>query len=253
MMNHIKEWKQLLQQHLGKWIRHRWLSVTLDIIVVDFGIKPAFLFDYGTVTATKMSELLSSAHASGFLRTELCVVCIEMDLLIVSPKTLHSEPFESLFEKLAIVDISGSLTQPNIVDDKELLKTTFEEFNKIKCFTGSIKSLKVSDNHEFNPSTLFGLLLGYPAVYWYDMNSDINCLSMQALLCYKVIGTLNQSSKEVNQMEHNMFSFSVPEQCQHHSLVQSWFDQIQNHTDWKMLFSDITLTKEMTTLPYVCL
>jgi len=73
-----------------------------------------------------------------------------------------------------------------------------------------------------NRTTLYGVLLGYPVVYWYDdVNGAGNCLSMIPLQVITV-------SVPVNTGNCDIYSFSFPEAllCECSESVNAWRSQL---------------------------
>jgi len=74
---------------------------------------------------------------------------------------------------------------------------------------------------DINRSTVFGLLLGYPVVYWYsNIATADNCLSHVPLQQFRILAVDNTA----NSQPTVIFSFTVPEQLYRHCqlIIDSW-------------------------------
>jgi len=89
---------------------------------------------------------------------------------------------------------------------------------------------------DINRSTVFGLLLGYPVVYWYsDITRADNCLSHVPLRMFSISA---MNSTAANQPTV-IYSFTVPELLYSHCkfLIDNWQNKLfalvsTLHTDW---------------------
>jgi len=78
---------------------------------------------------------------------------------------------------------------------------------------------------DMNRSTVFGLLLGYPVVYWYkDVTTADNCLSHVPLRLFRILAV----DSTANSQPTVIYSFTVPEQLYSHCqfLIDSWQKQL---------------------------
>lgn len=78
---------------------------------------------------------------------------------------------------------------------------------------------------DINRSTVFGLLLGYPVVYWYsNVASADNCLSHVPLRMFRISAVDNTADSKPTVI----YSFTVPQQlysqCQ--VLIDNWQEQL---------------------------
>ena len=89
---------------------------------------------------------------------------------------------------------------------------------------------------DINRSTVFGLLLGYPVVYWYrNVVTADNCLSHVPLRLFRILAVDSTADSQPTAI----YSFTVPEQLYSHcqSLIDSWQKQLltlasRPCTDW---------------------
>ena len=72
---------------------------------------------------------------------------------------------------------------------------------------------------DWNITTIFGILLNYPVVYWYgDMVDAKTCLSHKDLINYQITNTFTAHNAVV---ERTVYSFTIPECVINESLQRS--------------------------------
>ncbi|XP_046367993.2 UPF0739 protein C1orf74 homolog [Haliotis rufescens] len=248
-------WKELLEVAFERKHVKKWREMTVDILVVDSGFKPGLLWDYGKPNVEGMEQLLKKAKQNCLLKNTLTVVTIEMDMLILNLDSLKGDHSVSCLDDMKVVNVSSQLQQPEAMDDKTGLQTTFQEY---KDMATDGKNMTCLQENMFNPSSLFGLLLGFPVIYWYSMkeNASTNCLSCQPLTVYKVVGCCHDNVRDHLKLpSHTVYSFSVPEcvlstYSQH---IRHWFQKLVEAGRWVMWFDDVKLEVDTVTLPSVCL
>jgi hypothetical protein len=108
-------------------------------------------------------------------------------------------------KKIVFIDVSGHKDKPDLIaaGSEEYLKLVqmakdlHEEF---KNYKEDHYAKHLSMKSGWNMTTIFGLCLGYPVVYWYkDLDQCSNCLSCLELL-----------NVEVVKHEKTISSFTVP-------------------------------------------
>ena len=127
--------------------------------------------------------------------------------------------------------------------------------------------VQVSDDARFyieppatmNRTTLYGVLLGYPVIYWYDDNiaGAASCLSMVPLLVFTVTVSMDLNGVA---SECDIYSFSIPEalqsECQRsvdswHSQLLFYFNECQQNTTVKL--NILRFDSKIVVKPSVCL
>ena len=259
----LVEWKHLIGQHLGRSYTKRSRQLLLDLLCVDCGLKPALLLDFSVPSAECLHHLLDAATKTGVLTNKLLVLTIDMDMLVISPDAFDNSV--DIFACLTFVDVSASQEHPCVIsglDDRLLqTRTAFSRFlaEKDKCTACMELPIERDSSSTANPSTLFGVLLGYPVVYYYNtsLQCQDNCLSMVPLIHFVVSGLLGQSvsmgSGKLCQ-KHIIFSFSVPELfVDLLPKVEAWYKDRKDSRIWCGLFQELQLERNVVNLPSVCL
>lgn len=212
-------------------VRH-WKEIYLCFLAVDFGLKTSYLVDQCCLQPVKVNRLVEHLCRERFLsRNDLYTALIFGDTFILQREATLSHLNRVMNEQLTcFVDVSGRLTEPKMVE-----KSDSKFWNSIRkfceAFSDFIQCYRADEDAPFiphfeieivHPCTVFGLILGYPTVYWLDERSEMNCLSHTNLTVSSCEIALAESSQA------NYFvtasSFSFPEElsvlCETH--VQAW-------------------------------
>ncbi len=242
-------WVTLTRTYLGKRCVKYWKKLLLDAHSVCEGVKPSLLFDYTAATCDALQLCLTAAHNANLLPCPLQVIVVDQDNFIVNMQ-LFPQFIRTLIDAtfIPLVDISGHLSKPVIMDKISAENVAQEICNSVLCQLGgqqgdasnttttadagykqtnsSILTLYFADH--INRSTVFGLLLGFPVVYWYKTDcDDSNCLSMVPLRVFTI--TIQASTTTMvewlqwplrvasvlyglTDIEHILYSFSIPEE-----------------------------------------
>ncbi|XP_076450180.1 UPF0739 protein C1orf74 homolog [Babylonia areolata] len=268
-MDHSK-WRQVIGQHLGRRQGgQRWRSLMEDLRCVDCGLKPALLLDFAVSTPTCLPTLLTALTSAALLSSHLTVVTIGVDVLIVNIASfsglMDSCP-KKPFSDVMYVDVSSGLDCPQLLSDSKssgCLQGTRNSFLSVLEELGSGSSVDVpltgvEGSQRPNPSTLFGLFLGYPVVYYYDMSVDSadNCLSWVPLVNFVLKGRAC-GIRERGQCprEHVVCSFTVPQALveEAEGRVAAWFKDKRDCALGCKLFDELDLERRVVQLPSVCL
>ena len=266
-MDRSVEWRHLISEHLGRHHLKGCRELRLNLLSVDCGLKPALLLDFAVRSASHVRAFLDAVKQAGLLKNDLLVVTIDVDILIVCPAAFERDnltDLEKLFSSVAFIDVSASLDSPRVISGTsnclQPTKTCFCRFLSEENGARGITALPVSfsNGDSANPSTLFGLFLGYPVVYFYDMSlaSQDNCLSMVPLVNFAVTGTVLQSGDQaLSARDHTVLSFTVPEVFveEVEGRVVTWFDGKRDSGGWGGVFAALKLDRRVVQLPRVCL
>ncbi|XP_022100252.1 UPF0739 protein C1orf74 homolog [Acanthaster planci] len=267
----------IMKRYVGRTARKNWREILCDMEAVSSGIKPSFLYDYSCIEPTELSKMVDDLIVSGLLVKEnLQVLSLGQDSFLANKPLLQ----ETLGEFLGaleggnhmLVDVSAKLEQPQLLDDegveriKDHVRDVMMQLQDLSRTPVTV--LELNPKPGWNFSTLFGVLLGYPVVYWFhDVQRCSNCLSMVPLSVYRVsanhddlqhsanppypIDTTShtpQLSEVVN--EHPIYSFSVPEALLPHfqDHIDDWFKRVQAKAH-----KELRLTCKSVTLPSITL
>ncbi|CAL1527665.1 unnamed protein product [Lymnaea stagnalis] len=261
MQQDIQVWKNALVRIFGKRAKNSWKSAVLDFKMVDHGIKMTCLFDRWLVCAKEMIDFVTSLHNQGLIKNPIGVLAVGVDVIIYNEKSFQ-HTFSVNISSVLFVDITSTLKQPTLINEGKVLKTkeVLIEFLSKVCpnddRTMSVNNMEISE--ELNVPTLFGLLLGYPIVYWYDRSvGEDNCLTSHSLTLFQVKGYLSNKdlTKDSSEQSHVIFSFSAPQNLFHLLTlkVRDWFFQWKECNHWQEVFCEVILKIETVNPQAVCL
>lgn len=264
LQHHASKWKFIITKYLGRSVGKKWRKLMVDIKAVDISIKTAYLYDIGPPVGHKLQALVIELHAESLIENYLNVVKVGMDCLIVNPESLKAvkasfvnTQFESYETKF--VDItSGS---DSIIINNETIRTELHEAvtNIARNLVfDRVNLLSLSDSVCCNRTSLFGLLLGYPVVYWFDesKNKQQNYLSMVPLCCVQVTAAMMEDYSDQNceTESHHLYSFSYPS-CHNdilQAVVRKWFEQLEMKVS-DTLFENLSIISVEKCFEAVCL
>jgi len=211
-------------------ISRKWKELALNLSFICREIKPGLLWDLGKIDISRLLEMR-------IILQDIFVLHIAGDFFVSSKKYFHKhcQNLESNFP--TVINISKNLPEPQVatVDIYQKVRKDFRcLFSQINESDEDVIDINIGD--DINVTTMFGLLLGYPLVYYYDTNLEGNCLSNRDLTVYK-IGSNNFWP----------MSFSVPTSPLTQINIPKWLDNLRTS------FSDLDFKSESVNLPFVAM
>ena len=259
--------------------------VTANMLAVVLGIKPSFLLDKCNISSEKFAKVASilllntkSMNEKHLFRIllfengEIFFINIAscIDLMRSNLENLLNRNGDSAeHSRSRIVNIHNSLNEPKVISGQDSLKIERIYLNLLEMLekfaetdTSIPKDNKTVLVHrcvfhsDSNLCTVYGLLLNYPIVYWFDnLISEETCLDMTPLSVVKVgllfssncmLKSDAQSLKTKNMIE--IYSFSFPKNL-HACLIvnlQKWktalIEKISPIFDTNYCFQELTVT-----------
>ncbi|XP_059184505.1 UPF0739 protein C1orf74 homolog [Centropristis striata] len=234
------------------------LDLAAQVSAVDFGLKPALLYDSNCASADQVQQYLSSLQSSQLVSNSLLTLDLNGNALIVNPVRVRSN-VEQLFgdNKLAVIDVCHSLEKPAVTDPLRLKSMTRDLLlllREAEQLQPAEKAHYVGEKaEEWNLCTVFGLLLGFPVTYWFDQTESFeNCLSMTPLMV-----TTASATWQADPAGHRccLYSFSVPAVLVKslQSNLENWRLCLQERFEQQNVLKDLTVCQSTVTLPSVCL
>lgn len=203
----VLKWRECLKKHFGAPSSRKWYRLYADVVCVLLGLKPALLVDYIPTDGPKFGSFLQDVLGNESILTaahspKLCVFQLGDDTVLSNVEYLGLTPECSGGTSVQYVDIAKDMRQPCVLPleaakarEEEYLKwcgTVKERLNKQEAVDGSRDKLYIpmvrGESSDFkcqNLCTLFGRLLGYPVVYWFEPEKSYS-LDMVDLVCYSV-------------------------------------------------------------------
>ncbi|RUS73977.1 hypothetical protein EGW08_018265 [Elysia chlorotica] len=278
-MTSATKWKRITLAIFGKTSQAGWRGAMLDIQCVDRRLKPACLFDRWCVCPESMVSYLRCLHQKGLVSNQLRVLQVGMDVVVYHVLSKDWLRASHSPESTQFLDITSNLIQPSLIIDTAKTAVTRKAFEQW-CYwngpsdPGHEEEIEIAEG--VNVPSLFGLLLGYPCIYWYDMSvSDQNNLGGCALQLFQVKGypretpLSSHSSKSMSTQTYMdtphvtlnnencaiIYSFTVPEIliASTRDRIWSWYQVWERSVSWSDLFTKVEMSEQTTTPAAVCL
>ncbi|XP_053313579.1 UPF0739 protein C1orf74 homolog [Spea bombifrons] len=235
------------------------LKLAADILSVDCGLKPCFLYDYSGAGVHQIQGYVEELQHMGFIKGHLHILNIADNILIINvtramsciSALVHSNDFY-------LIDVSASLNQPVVCnrDDVPLIQSQLNylldhltQYQHEQPATVSVGDVQFPD---WNLCTIFGFLLNFPAVYWFDTTSGFeNCLSLVPLRHLTVQGDCSRLGLK----RTHIYSFTVPESVCHilQKHLEDWFEKLRQTFLSQSHFKDLEILTDTVTLTAVAL
>ncbi|XP_072281590.1 UPF0739 protein C1orf74 homolog [Pyxicephalus adspersus] len=259
-MSLIKDLHLAAKHHLKERKRSLALKLAAEILFVDCGLKTSFLYDLNGASVVQIQEYLKELHQMGFIKRPLHVLSIADNILIINvSRTLSYLRLLLDTEDLYVIDVSAQLKQPEMFNQDRLceiksqlldLLTLLRPYQYIKPEKISVADIP---SPGWNLCTMFGFLLHFPAVYWFDTSKNFdNCLSFTPLKHF----TVQTVCPKIGLQKIPVYSFSIPESVYDsvQALLQTWINGLRQMIHVHSSdFKDLEIITETVTLPTVAL
>lgn len=200
------EWQKFFRKHFKRSPQSSSSHFHFDISCAVQGIKPVHLVDYLPPDPHRLQKFLQEVlHDKTY--QGLCVLSIEEDVLFVNYASLIASrrSLPGPTPHPVFIDITRGLTRPRVMVEtqvaEKLLSDCLKELEKNLPRNKDVTTLPVICHccqgnqvpvdgcgmpSEGNVCSLFGQLLGYPVVYWFDTSKGY-CLDMEKLVRHCVL------------------------------------------------------------------
>ena len=188
VFNNYGKWKAIIHQCYGKKFAALARRLWMDVWCVVNGIKPAWLVDYLPLDESKLYRLIEESALGGILmlqQNSLAILTLNSDLLLINASSLVNCTTSDL---PTLVNITEKLEQPSVIPNCmwESIASTTSTIQSIQSMVtagpaGKLFTVHLTVPDHVNLCSVFGWLLGYPVVYWFD--STAHC-TMEQLLCF---------------------------------------------------------------------
>lgn len=232
-------WKNLITHHLGSKLKQRACEIKSNIQYVDFGLKPSYLLDFGVKSLQSLTNLVKDLNRNQLTESKLKAVEIGMDYLIVNPDLFLSTHVEH-GDFIKFVDISSNRKTVEVLDKSEATDNIIST-----CFSMVTKeSWDMTQADDINLTSVFGYLIGYPVVYWFNSDGLKSAGNSQDVQHSEVLGVRADGQTAV------VYSFSYPDSLSDvlENHVNKWFQNWQKTANWKKLFESVSLKNQKRTL-----
>lgn len=218
-------WKNVVISSIGKHGKGKWKEIACSIVAVDQGLKPSYLYDATAACMETLHQLLQVAQSKNLISNGLVVLHLEEDFFIVNQAVCVE-----YLDKISASNVPLLLDQKcglilNDTERKEIITEIVNLFKEELCHKklASVDKAAVTLPGHMDGTTVYGILVGYPVVYWTNCShSNIDNISNCELTCVKIkVPMLGLGSQE-------LYSFSY---------LRNVHADVQNHID--VWFSDI--------------
>lgn len=173
-MEHAEEqdsWRRAVGNIFNCFDRKKAQQLHDDVLCMSHDLKPALLLDYLKPEVKSLHKLLNSVPIRAPLKSQWTILRYNEEVFLGNFPQITSQV---LNDTIAMVDVTT--TVPTVMEDETtavmcrevsewLEKTTFklQGCNKESCAV-----IEAPISPTLNPCTVYGWLLGYPVVYWFD-------------------------------------------------------------------------------------
>lgn len=224
------EWKRSFKKHFRRSLQSKNSHFRFAVSCALLGIKPVHLVDNLPPDPHKLQQLLQevlqpcdfasksceqriTSHDQTSHCPQLCILAIEQDVLLLNYTALKVSRVCGflLTPRPVFIDITRGILKPKVIDENDIHQI---EQSFLDCIEKSILSLesessKLNGEHipvihhcchgdhagghgtEVNLCSLFGQLLGYPVVYWFDTSKGYS-LDMEKLVQHCVVARIEK-------------------------------------------------------------
>lgn len=177
--------KDIIKGHLSRKWNSAVTGLATHIFYVECGIKTGFIWDVGPpIDLASIIKIMTDLIRTNLISHHLRVLRILDDFCILNIQSYLNINLDDI----TFVNITSTLSQPQICSFSVLTPFIAAFNQQIKNFQISEEILLdvVTDNSVCIP-TLFGLVAGFPIIYYYDpLVSDKNCLANIPLNIYQI-------------------------------------------------------------------
>lgn len=177
--------KDIIRSQLTRKWNSAVTGLATQIFFVECGIKTGFIWDIGpSIDSTTIVKIMSALRQSKLVSHNLRILQIVDDFCIVNIQSYLNINLNDV----TFVNVTSTLLQPQICDLLELTPLVTALNRQIKDFCNSEELFReVLIDSSLCIPTLFGLVAGFPIIYYYDpLVSDQNCLANVSLRIHQV-------------------------------------------------------------------
>ena len=269
--------RTMTKNSLGATAAKHCKSLFIDVCLVLLRAKPALLIDTFRADSANLAKFVKETETYLQLtQTRLSLGSARIlqigdgDCMIIGEDrfgeiqtALSQKPAErdDFFASTRFVDVSAAHKSPRVLDNEtrqrllDWMALTFSNAEETQvdglARTAPILNLIINSCGEgVSVPTLFGVLLGYPVVYYHHSNDVDNCLGLSRLKVISINCHSTLSSSASSAFQRKCLSFSVPNHMFSDAIVsssRSMKERLQPH------FQSVLLEVEDVSLTSVCL
>jgi hypothetical protein len=178
------EIRNIVQRHMRRVKDIKRSEIAVNLYMLCTRRKPSVLLDFCKFDNSGLDQACLQALGPGavILKLDLDYFIFYKSVMVEHLRNilLHTPP--------VYIDISSSNPAPILCSSSVVGAITSSVEQVLRNLEENEDNYLYLENLEcWNLSTLFGVLLGFPVVYWYTQEQDGNCLSQQPLSVYSVL------------------------------------------------------------------
>ena len=202
--------------------KKHWRTIACQIKAINDSDNPkrGFLYDCGAINVNNLMKLIRELKQENIICKDFLIATIQDDIFILNLRKFHLESSH------VIVEISGSLKKPRIIEETASFAKMFLDINNqlLSCEDEAIELKIIAD---WCVPTIFGYLINYPVLYYHNDHNG-NCL-----------GTIDLKVHQVKTIEDTLISFSVPNEIFEQSMIVQkkilqWMQYFQTHENFSI-------------------
>jgi len=223
--------KKLQNKFKGKNRLKNISDISINLVALKVGLKPSVLWDFCSMDVEKLKALLTlvfeeETHKLGILQ-------VNGDFFVCELATLVRQLKHSSQNPPVIIDVSKEKTSPCLANCgilnqvKEMTLSVIEQIQEL-CQTTELTYVELNIDLSWNITTLYGLLLGFPVLYWFNhLQSSDNCLSHQDLQIHSIQVVSDNFSGSPTSFSVPLSLASLTEKA-----VVTWWQDLSLGKDW---------------------
>ena len=274
----MENWLTVVCEVLGKESLEYAAELSILLLLTDQGIKPSFLWNYPSPEPIKLASFLQTLQSKDLLKNSLKILVIESDCFVINLDALLRALVTYLTSSQTwLVDIStrdakvapvslhetyngyfiSMLRQLGVADPRDV--SLADDATKVSPDNSSAPEAPSSADNAIasivhitlpdavNLSTIFGCILGYPQVYWWEKDSTGSALSGMPLKVY----SFEACCRLLDDTEIEAFSFSVPEALEPEvrASIKQWGNGVNSRVEQAATFHSAKFNAD----PVLCL
>lgn len=200
-MSWLQQSTSLIRYHVRKkkfkYSSKKCRQIAVHFYALSHNLKPGFIWDFGTIDQDLLEGVIESHLTHELLLKPFIVFLIHSDFIVLS----HNFYNRIISYSIQFVDCSNHNQEPVV--------TTIPNYPK---YIKWLKEIQIKDsfsgvklNEEINVPTVFGILIGFPIVYWCNYNKDKDLQHCLNNIPLRLV--------ECSIDDCCMYSFTCPENC----------------------------------------
>jgi len=182
-MTNLPSLKTTVRGAMARRRSRRSNEIAISLFLLTHHRKPSVLLDFCEFAHSGLDRVCVDV-----LGQDGIILSLDLDHFIANKHNLVAHLDAVLEHPPVFLDVSGSNTQARLCGEKVTCEI-LDSVRALRCRIVTSEGLVICQERVegWNLATLFGVLLGYPVVYWFSSQQDENCLSGQDLAVYSVV------------------------------------------------------------------